>query len=360
MRIRTILLSLAFAVLMTPATYAAGYVYVGNVDTPPAETLGAVALTASGDIYYVTFADATSNFVFVDNAIAGLADDSYTTSLVSTEVLPGGRGLNDIEVDDAGNIYISGTGGDAPSTVLKKFGPAPTHTLLWSMQALAGAEQIRHNGIEIIDADTLAISQSWNAILFKNTSDGLTKAGPVSGGSSYQRALAFNPTNNDIYVGKNGGSVSSCLKVFSGGSPASLGTYALALDDLLAPYGVNTAFGTATQAVDYDNNNGELILADDKDQATVSPDLTQGARIFTVTGTGASTVFTEVQSILARGAITYNNCYGISYARVGSVDYLALAVQLDPDGTPGNGDESWSIDVYGIPPAGVTDWTLRD
>jgi hypothetical protein len=359
MKIRTVLLSLAFAVLFAPATYAAGYVYAGNVDVPN-ETLGAVALTDSGDIYYVTFAGATSNFVFVDNAIGGLADDSYTTTLISTEVLPSGRGLNDVEVDATGNIYISGTGTAGADTVLKKFGPAPTHTELWSMQSLAAGEQIRHNGIELIDADTLAISEAWNNIRFKNTSDGLNKAGPVTGGSSYQRSLAFNPTNNDIYVGKNGSSVSSCLKVFSGGSPTTLASYALALDNLLDPYGNNTTFGSATQAVDYDNNNGELIVADNNDQATSGRDPNQGARIFTVSGTGASAVFTEVQAIIDRNSVIYNNCYGISYARVGSVDYLALAVQLDPDSTPGNGDEFWSIDVYGIPPAGVTDWTLRD
>lgn len=351
-------------IMLLTVTAMAQYSYLGSIYSggqdpgDPTETVGAVALKANGDLYYVTFNEAESHFVYVARAIPGCIDTTYTTHTLATDSFPTLRGFNDIELDSAGNIYISGTGNSTSDTVLKKFSAVPAHALQWSIQALDTAQQIRHNGIDILDDNTLAINQTWNAIAYKNTSDGLNTSSAVSGGSSYHRSLSLNTTNNDFYVGKNGGSVTTALKVFSGGSPSNPTGYSLALDNQMPNLGVSTLYGVATQATDYDPNNNQLIIADQKDSALSPADTVVGARIYNIAGSGASTIFTEAQFIDRRSPSApspeYMNCYGVAYAKVTKPgcggDYLALAVQTY--------DMNWFIDIYVIPNAGVESWSL--
>jgi len=317
------------------------YTYYSSIPTGAA--LGGVALKPDGDLYYVTFAAANSELVYVQNALLG-----YATSTITTEVLPAGRGLNDIEVDSAGNVYISGTGTAAADSVLKKFSAAPSHTELWSNI------DYRHNGIELITDDILAIGQTWNVIVFKNTSDGSDTGTSVSGGSRYQRAFAFNTANDDIYAAKNGDYSDAALKVFSGGSPTNLSGYALALDDQLSPLGVSTPYGTATQPVDYDPINDQLLMGDTANQAI--GESTGGVRVYDISGSGASTSFTEAQFVDRRDATYYySNVYGISYANVTAFspprEFLAIAANVT-DGT----DSFYSIELFRRVPLSVEDW----
>jgi hypothetical protein len=356
-------LVLTLAAFALVSTAVAQYQFYGTTG-PVGQSLGGVALADNGDVYYVTFGAASSLLVHIPSAVPALATNPTTGTVVSTESLPSGRGLNDVEVDAAGNVYINGTGGAAADTVLKKFGPAPAHTLAWSMQALDAAEQVRINGIGLMDADTLAISKAWNIVAWKNTSDGLNKSTEVSGGGNYQRSLALNTANNDIYAGKNGASTDSSLKVFSGGSLTNLTGYTFAAENFLN-LGWSSAFGGATQAVAYDAANNRLVAADIPDSAASPADTTVGARIYNITGSGAGTNFSEVQFIAGREASAYKyaGITGVSAKRITTgtkqVDFLAVSVTVDTDGDGATTDDRFTaVDIWAVFPTDVPNWPL--
>ncbi len=345
----TLLIAGVLFACLSGIIFAEDYVYYGTVmPVNPARSLGGVALKPNGDIYYVTFANPDSALGYISNAIPGCLTSTYSADIITTEsaFTDGGRGLNDVELDADGNIYISGTGATAASTVLKKFSAAPAHAQVWT------SNDIRHNGIAIISADVLAIAEAWNRISWKKTSDGTAEGTAfVSGGTSYGRSLAFNSQNNDIYVGRNGDNKLSALKVFSGGSSSNLSGYALALDEQLPTLGVQTAFGVATQALDYDEINNQLIAADVQDQGSI--DLLQGVRIYDITGTGATTVFTQAQyfdgTAIPGRTLQYLNVYGVSYAQIGGVDYIAIGASTGTE---------FVIDILSRGGASVGTWDL--
>jgi len=321
----------------------AQYQYYGTIIPSATQTsMGGVALKSNGDLYYVTFST-SSELMYVQNAVSGAPTKTYTISSVATLPMPSGRGLNDIEVDSSDNVYVSGTGSAPADTQLVKYGPAPTHTQLWSMMSLGAADQIRHNGIELVGSD-LVISEGFSALTFKNPADGTNRGVSVTGGTTYQRSLAYNPSNDDIYAGKNGNNVSSILNVFSGGSPSNPSAYAQVLNNLLPDMGQTSTYGTATQPIDFDAGHNQLIVCDADDQGVVGEEPI-GVRIFDVAGSGASTTFTEAQYIPSAG-----NVLGISHAVVGDEDFIAFCAA-----TSAIPDSSYVIELYNIP-AGVGSW----
>lgn len=350
--------TLLIAVLVLFSVFASAQPYeflkTIPVGTSPA---GGVALRPNGDLYYVTFAQANSEFIYVPNAI--LAEEP-TKTVIDTASFPALRGYNDIEVDSAGNIFISGTGSSAADSVLKKFGPAPSHTLLWDMQTLGGAEVVRHNGIGLMNDNILAVGAfggSWNSVGWKDANTGLTLSDPaISGGVNYIRSIAMNTHNNDLYAGKNGDNVNSVLKIFSGGTPSNLSGYTLALDNQLPNLGVATQFGTATQPIVYDPDKNQLIAADANDQS-LSPDTSIGVRIYNIVGSGASTQFNEIQFIDGRNeTMKYGNVLGLSYAKITTFtpEREFLAISVSSSDIP---EASYAIELFRIVPSRVEQWT---
>jgi hypothetical protein len=338
---RYFLIGILMIAMAIPAV-AQQYEYYGTIIPSATQTsMGGVALKSDGNLYYVTFSTG-SELMYVQNAVSGAPAKTYTIGSVATLPMAAGRGLNDIEVDSSGNVYVSGTGSAAADTQLVKYGPAPTHTQLWSMTSLGAADQIRHNGIELIGSD-LVISEGFSTLTFKNPADGTNRGVSVTGGTTYQRSLAYNPSNDDIYAGKNGNYVSSILNVFSGGSPSNPSAYAQVLNNLLPDMGQNTQYGTGTQPIDFDAVNNQLIAADADDQAVTGD--TTGVRIYDVAGSGASTTFTEAQYIPSAG-----NVLGISHAVVDEEDFIAFCAA-----TSAIPDSSYVIELYNIP-SGVGSW----
>jgi len=348
--------------LLTLACTALGiddYIYYGtiavNVPTPSStRTLGGVALKSNGDLYYVTFANPDSILAYVANAIPGVLTSAYTVSTISTEsgFTDPDRGLNDIDLDSAGNIYICGTAAGGNISVLKKFNAAPAHTQAWT----TSISDVRVNGIDVISADILAVGINFDSLAWKKTSDGTQyAANSVAFGEFYGRSISINTTNNDIYMGRNGNSTLDALKVIYGGTPANLSGYTSVLDHQLPAVGESEIWGWAMQPNDYDTNNNELIAADVYD-AGASADPFQGVRIYSIAGSGASTVFTQLQffdgSTIPGRTGQYGNVFGVSYNRVGGKDYLALAIGYN--GPP----PTYAIDILVRPGAAVGDWDM--
>jgi len=348
--------------LLTLACTALGvdYVYYGTVDvTIPSpsltRTLGGVALKSNGDLYYVTFDNPDSILAYVSNAIPGVLTSAYTVSTISAETgfTDTDRGLNDIDLDSAGNIYISGTAAGGNFSVLKKFSAAPAHTLVWSQPI----SDVRSNGIDVISDDILAVGTDFDSLAWKKTSDG-TQYAPKSGpfGDYYGRSISINTTNNDIYMGRNGNNVLDGLKIIYGGTPSNLSGYTSFLDHQLATIGESEIWGWAMQPIDYDFNNNELIAADVYDAGALA-DPVQGVRIYSISGSGASTIFTQLQffdgSTIPSRTGQYVNVFGVSYNRIGGKDYLALAIGYGTITTT-----TYAIDILVRSGTGIGEWDM--
>ncbi len=348
----TLLIALATTAFAADYAYLGSVVYTDNTDVP----LAGVALKSDGDLYFVTFDADNSKLLYVADAITKSQDSSYTvTEIATTDVaIESGRGYNDVCLDPAGNVYVCGTGNSAATTAFKKYSAAPTHSELWS--ATLGA---RINGIEALDNNTIAVAREWNWLRFMDASDGSLFDPNIEtqGGSNYGRAVALNSDNNDIYIAANGASHDWIIKVYSGGSPTNLSGYAYSVEGLLPGLGVSTQYGTAVQHIAYDSNNNQLLACDVNDQALTN-DTDIGVRVYDISGSAATTAFTQVQYIqpITTDRDTVTNVNGVSYVHGDNeVDYMAMISVYTDGGDPAT--LSYYIDIYRSTTS-VADWYL--
>lgn len=235
----------------------------------------AIAADSSGGIYYATFQDASSRVVYVADPMNN--PSSLVVITIATD-FPLWRGLQGIAVDSSGNVYVSGDTGIA--TWVKKFGPAPTFTpdagfTIGSTSRLGGCDLLSDNVLGCV---------SWSGIEFFNTSNG-TQIAAVTGGVDYQRDLAFNSSNNDLYTAYNNSTASNSCSLWSGGTPASPASYSFIKDDLVT---TGSIASLGSQGIEYDARNGRLLIANKA---------SQGLDIYTISGSGAGTLVSLFQSI---------------------------------------------------------------
>lgn len=339
---RILFLTLALAGMMA-YSFAQNYVFLTRVNEADNVSVGAVALSDSGDIYYGQFNAAASKVVQLNDILTGgNYNPGFATNTVSTEtkIATAGRGLNDIKIDSSGNVYISGTGDNAANTILKKFGPEPTHSVLWEMGAgaLTGGEEVRINGIEILDGSTLLIGVAFNNLGFKSLATGANTIANVSAGAIYQRSFALNTANNDIYVGRNGDPGNdpnrTSLNLMSGGTPAAPASYT-ATSYLLPQTGTppEQAFGVATQALDYIPGDNKLVISDK---------LEAGARIYSITGSGAGTTFNSLQLLDGEVANEYSGITSLAYNTIGGKKFIVVGANIGVAPDP----ITYVVDIY--------------
>lgn len=237
----------------------------------------ALAADSSGGIYYVTFQASTSRAVYVADPLTNPSSQVVITT--ATDFLSG-RGLQGVAVDSSGNVYVSG---DTEATWVKKFGPAPSFT---EDSGFTIGSTTRLLGCDLLSDNVLACV-FFGGIEFFDTSNG-DRITSVTGGQIYQRDLAFNSNNNDLYVAHNGNYMSSSGSLWGGGNPASPASYAFVKADLVSIGGVSTELGVGTHGVEYDARNGRLLIANKADQQL---------DIYTISGSGAGSSVNLFQSI---------------------------------------------------------------
>jgi hypothetical protein len=125
---------------------------------------------------------------------------------------------------------------------------------------------------------------SWDGIEFFNTSNG-SQIAAVTGGVNYQRDLAFNSSNNDLYAAYNNSTASNSCSLWSGGTPASPASYSFIKEDLVTSGSIASL---GSQGIEYDARNGRLLIANKEDQRL---------DIYTISGSGAGTSVSLFQSI---------------------------------------------------------------
>ncbi len=252
------------------------FVFQQEFTTDPDNSPYAIAADSSGGIYYATFEDASSRVVYVADPINNPSSQVVVTTAIG---FPLWRGLQGIAVDSSGNVYVSGDTGSA--TWVEKFGPAPTFTpdagfTIGSTSRLGGCDLL---------SDSVLGCVSWDGIQFFNTSNG-TQIAAITGGTNYQRDLAFNSSNNDLYAAYNTAppDTNSC-SLWSGGTPASPASYSFIKNDLVT---IGSIASLGSQGIEYDARNGRLLIANK---------LSQGLDIYTISGSGAGTLVSLFQSI---------------------------------------------------------------
>ncbi len=235
----------------------------------------ALAADSSGGIYNVTFDSTNSRAVYIANPLS----DTPTSQVITTASdFPVSRGLQGIAVDSSGNVYASGDTGGA--TWVKKFGAAPSFTedsgfTIGSTTRLLGCDLLSDNVLGCV---------SFAGIEFFNTSNG-TQTAAVTGGVNYQRDLAFNSSNNDLYTAYNNSTGSNSCSLWSGGTPASPASYSFTKADLVT---IGSVASLGSQGIEYDARNGRLLIANKTDQRL---------DIYTISGSGSGASVNLFQSI---------------------------------------------------------------
>jgi hypothetical protein len=265
------------------------FLFDSEIDTSSVGGPVGIDVDASGGLYFVTFADATSAL----NYIADPAGAPGTITTVDTVVFPAARGLQDVEVNAAGEVFICGDDGGT-TTMLRKYGVAPAFTPDATFNANTAASARRHSGLTIVTGDAgspeliMAGFTTTGDIHFYSAADGTDVGGAVAAAAStFQRDPSFNPNNGDIYQSHNG-SGTDVIAVISGGDAGNPAGYTQVLPGLIASAG--SPPNTAGLGSDFFHPTDALVV---RDSGSVPPSVT----IYDISGSGAGTTATLNQVI---------------------------------------------------------------
>jgi hypothetical protein len=248
-----------------------------------------IAADSSGGICFVTFDGATSTLNYIADPIGAPG----TIQTIDTVALPTGRGLQDVEVDSAGYVYICGDDGGT-ATVLRRYGPAPTFTPDATFNANTAASARRHSGIAIVTGDPgspeliMGNFTTTGDIHFYLASDGTDVGSAVAAGAAtFQRDPSFNANNSDIYQSHNGAGT-DLISLISGGDAGDPSTYTQVLPGLLPS--ASTPPNTAGLGTDFYEVTNTLIA---RETGLVPP----AVQLYDISGSGASTTATLNQTL---------------------------------------------------------------
>ncbi|MBD3266014.1 hypothetical protein GF373_05040, partial [bacterium] len=241
--------------------------YVTEIGTPL--DLGqplAIAADSNGGIYYTLLSSPdpdTSGCFYIANPLdAPPPEDHVLVDSGWDTMVPSGRGFVGVEIDSSGNVYLAMDSGTDSSSSITKRSPAPDFDWVDAFGDLAMLLGARYNGVDVLTDDLLAIT-TFSTVQFvdANTGDILHE---VSGGETYQRDIAYNPTTNDLYIAKNRSvdGVLNSANLLSGGSPSNVEGYAEIQPGFISQGGAGGTYGVKGQLIEYDPVNDLILIPD--------------------------------------------------------------------------------------------------
>lgn len=257
-------LAFALAALAAPAQEL-GYTLVGELETqgPPM----AIAADANGGIYYTVFSFEGPNLSRCYYVADPLNENAPETHVLvdgaeETEEVAG-RGFTGIAVDGAGNVFLALESGANDTATVRKLSPAPDFEPVEEFFGGIVYGEQRFNGLDLMNDEILILS-TFGTVEFWNAVDS-TPLYTVSGGESFQRDVAYNPNNGDIYIAKNrdvAGAPYSAANIVRGNGPDDLESYAEIEAGFIPQGGAGGQYGVNAQLVEYDPVNDLILIPD--------------------------------------------------------------------------------------------------
>ncbi len=227
----------------------------------------ALAADANGGLYYTLFSTPEANMTgcyYLADPLneSGLEQHLLVDDGADMEV-PANRGFMGVTVDDEGYIYLTMETGQADSSNVRKIQPAPD----FGLDDVFGGGILfynkRMNGIDFLGNDIVAVS-TFDSVEFLAAEDG-TSLYEISGGQTYQRDLAYNPENGDIYLSRNSQKPNEAIgsvNLLTGGNVDNVERYSEFQNHFIPRGGIGGTYGANSQLIEYDAMNHHLIVPD--------------------------------------------------------------------------------------------------
>lgn len=280
-------ISLLALLMISAAAFAQNFTYEGVIDFSIAAQNGPsdLACDANGGLYAVTFNAGNSKLIYIPDP---LNDPATRTVVTPSEAagFPSGRGLTGVDVDSAGNVYISGDTG-SPVSYVRQFSAAPALT---ESGSFIPTPNERLTSCQLYD-DAHLMVLSFSGIRFYDTSNATQIGGLfVDSASSFQRSIARNSSNNDLYTYRNtsGSGTPGSVTLWSGGAPPSNLNLYTRISTLFIE---NLQLGTSTTAV------GGLHYEDEFGLLFVQNHENSRLNVYEIEGTGAGATATFKTSL---------------------------------------------------------------
>ncbi len=232
----------------------------------------AIAADENGGLYYTYFTfdgPELSRVYYVADPLSEPALESHR-AIVDEDPSPAGRGWHGLAVDDTGAVYAALETGSGDTCEVRKLTPAPEFALDENFFGGIIMDGQRHNGIAWMGRDTQGIGtiavSTFTTCEIWNADDGNLIV-TASGGESYQRDCAYNPTNGDIYISTNKdrsgeGLSQRSVSVWTGGSLENIEGYSAEITNGLVEEGAaNSTWGINGQQIGFDASNGLIMIA---------------------------------------------------------------------------------------------------
>ncbi|MCX7765393.1 MAG: hypothetical protein N2246_01635 [Candidatus Sumerlaeia bacterium] len=253
-----------------------------------------LAVNSSGGLFYATFDAGNSKVYYIADPI----NDPNTVVTISSSAFtdfPTGRGLQGVAVDSSGNLYACGDKGSGVPAAFKKFNPPSFTEDSTFAPDMTGVRILGCANFESGDRKYIA-TNTFNSIRFYDAIDGSYDGAHYTDNlPSYQRDIAINTNNWDIFTSRNGANTVGSVCLFTGGSPNNLNGYSRVTTTFITNTERSSTYGTAAHGIGFYAPDNLLFVGN---KGTENPTDNVGQLdIYQITGTGSGASATLITSI---------------------------------------------------------------